>query len=247
MSSDKVPAPFPNPNNTSSKKRRWVEDSPSQFSNNAAPSQPKPKSESSMASVMSGANSKSSKKYKDDGEMSGGDQWGKKSDQPPSKKDSGPKELANFGVSGALAKDESTGNIYNGVQLKFSEPADARTPSTKWRLYVFKEGGGDDPIQTLHISKQSAYLFGREKRVADILVEHSSLSKQHCVLQYRATVDKKDGKTKCKPYLMDLGSTNGTILNGVKIDDARYYEMREQDVIKLGESTREYVLLADRT
>lgn len=142
MSSDKVPAPFPNPNNTSSKKRRWVEDSPSQFSNNAAPSQPKPKSESSMASVMSGANSKSSKKYKDDGEMSGGDQWGKKSDQPPSKKDSGPKELANFGVSGALAKDESTGNIYNGVQLKFSEPADARTPSTKWRLYVFKEGGG---------------------------------------------------------------------------------------------------------
>ena len=46
---------------------------------------------------------------------------------------------------------------------------------------------------------------------------------------------------------MDLGSTNGTILNGVKIDDARYYEMREQDVIKLGESTREYVLLADRT
>ena len=60
-------------------------------------------------------------------------------------------------------------------------------------------------------------------------------------------MDKKDGKTKCKPYLMDLGSTNGTILNGVKIDDARYYEMREQDVIKLGESTREYVLLADRT
>ena len=115
------------------------------------------------------------------------------------------------------------------------------------RLYVFKEGDGDDPIQTLHISKQSAYLFGRDKKVVDILVEHPSLSKQHCVLQYRAVNDKRDGKLRCKPYLMDLGSTNGTVLNGKKLDDARYYELREQDVIKLGESTREYVLLADKS
>lgn len=47
-------------------------------------------------------------------------------------------EKANFGLSGALAKDKVTGSTFNGIELKWSEPADARAPSTKWRLYVFK-------------------------------------------------------------------------------------------------------------
>ena len=34
-----------------------------------------------------------------------------------------------------------------------------------------------------------------------------------------------------KPYIMDLESTNKTILNGEVIEDARYYELREEDVI----------------
>ena len=42
---------------------------------------------------------------------------------------------------------------------------------------------------------------------------------------------------------MDLGSTHGTFLNGKKIDDGRYYELREKDAIHFGQSTREYVLL----
>ena len=146
------------------------------------------------------------------------------------------------------------GNVYNGVLLKFSEPPEARAPNTRWRLYVFKKtknGGGedDDPLDVLHISKQSAYLFGRDRKVADIPVDHTSLSKQHCVLQYRALPDKNDieMRLRCKPYLMDLGSTNGTFLNGVRLDDARYYELRKGDVITLGASTREYVLLTENT
>eukprot|EP00605_Chrysophyceae_sp_TOSAG23-4_P002595 GSChrysophyteH1.ASY1.ANO1.2866.1 assembled CDS len=38
------------------------------------------------------------------------------------------KEKANFGLSGALAKDHATGNIYNGVELKWNEPLDAAAP-----------------------------------------------------------------------------------------------------------------------
>ena len=165
------------------------------------------------------------------------------------------KEKADFGLSGALAEDEITGNVYNGVVLKFREPAEARAPMTKWRLYVFKKDlnnqktGDDDALQQiLHISKQSAYLFGRDKRIADILVEHPSLSKQHCVLQYRAVQDKAaGGELRCKPYLMDLGSTNGTFINGQKLEEARYYELRRKDVITIGMSTREYVLLTENT
>jgi len=181
-------------------------------------------------------------------------------------------EKPNFGLSGALASDDKTGNMYKGVLLKFTEPPEARTPNTRWRLYVFKttnasrgrntmsnkasESPSDELIEVLHISKQSAYLFGREEKVADIPVYHPSLSKQHCVLQYRALPVEKNSSSsggssssrlRCKPYLMDLGSTNGTFINGVRIDEARYYELRKGDVITLGSSSREYVLLTENT
>lgn len=169
------------------------------------------------------------------------------------------KKKADFGLSGALASDERTGNVYNGILLKFSEPPEARAPNTRWRLYVFrkkkeddagKTGSADDGelIETLHVSRQSAYLFGREAKVADIPVLHPSLSSQHCVLQYRATPDASiGGRLRCRPYLMDLNSTNGTFVNGVRLEGARYYELRKGDVITLGASTREYVLLTENS
>ena len=46
-----------------------------------------------------------------------------------------------------------------------------------------------------------------------------------------------------RPYVMDLNSTNGTFLNGKRIEGARFYELLPQDVLKFGESTREYVLI----
>ena len=174
------------------------------------------------------------------------------------------KVKADFGLSGALASDAQTGNVYNGVTLKFSEPPEARIPNTHWRLYVFRKKapageGGNNPdkkddglIDTYHIARQSAYLFGRERKVADIPVDHPSLSKQHAVLQYRALPSKQQqigepGKLQCRPYLMDLESTNGTFINGVRLESARYYELRRGDVITLGASTREYVLLTEQS
>ncbi|CAM9708978.1 unnamed protein product, partial [Hapterophycus canaliculatus] len=159
-----------------------------------------------------------------------------------------PQELANFGLSGKLAKDQNTGNVYKGVVLKWQEPEEARPPTKKWRLYVFK---GEATVATLHIHRQSAYLVGREKRVADIVVDHPSCSKQHAVVQFRLfeKVDEKEGTTRrsVRPYIMDLDSTNGTLLNGEQIESARYIEMKEKDVIKFGTSTREYVLLHDKS
>lgn len=48
-----------------------------------------------------------------------------------------------------------------------------------------------------------------------------------------------------KPYLMDLESTNGTYLNGEKIEPARYYELLPKDVIKFANSSRDYVIMKD--
>ena len=46
-----------------------------------------------------------------------------------------------------------------------------------------------------------------------------------------------------RPYIIDLGSSNGTLLNGEKIEPRRYYELFEKDMCKFGFSTRDYVLM----
>ena len=171
----------------------------------------------------------------------------------------------NFGLSGALARDEVTGNMKNGVVLKYSTPLDEAKPTKQWRLYVFKEG---EIVDTLHIHRQASYCIGRDDRIADIVLAHTSISKQHCVLQFRAVsktnmkssdskgvldINTTDGvlDMDCelhpdivvKPYLMDLASANKTYVNNKPIEEARYYELVEKDSIRFGCSTREYVLL----
>jgi len=45
------------------------------------------------------------------------------------------------------------------------------------------------------------------------------------------------------PYIMDLESTNGTLLNGDKIEGAKYYELRNKDLITFGLSKKSYVFM----
>jgi hypothetical protein len=85
----------------------------------------------------------------------------------------------NMQTSGKLLEDT---NVINGVTVKYSEPQEARKPRTKWRLYVFK---GNEELPILYIHRQSAYLMGRDRKVADVPLDHPSCSKQHAVLQYR--------------------------------------------------------------
>lgn len=159
--------------------------------------------------------------------------------------DSQEKEKPNFGLSGALAGDKTTGNVKNGVVMKFSEPLDAAQPEREWRLYVFK---GDDNVATLRIHRQTHYVFGRDDRVVDVIIEHPSASKQHAVIQHRNIEIPNENpflppSFENRPYLIDLGSANKTFLNKKEIDDSRYYELRAKDVIQFGGSKREYILM----
>ncbi|XP_048498625.1 FHA domain-containing protein DDL isoform X3 [Beta vulgaris subsp. vulgaris] len=104
--------------------------------------------------------------------------------------------------------------------------------------------------EPLYVHRQSCYLFGRERRVADIPTDHPSCSKQHAVLQYRQVEkEKPDGmmSKEVRPYLMDLGSTNKTFVNDNAIEPQRYYELFEKDTIRFGNSSREYVLLHENS
>lgn len=90
-----------------------------------------------------------------------------------------PKEQPNFELSGALTEDTNT---FRGVVIKYNEPPEARIPKRRWRLYPFKN---DEPLPVMYIHRQSAYLLGRQRRIADIPIDHPSCSKQHAVFQYR--------------------------------------------------------------
>jgi len=144
------------------------------------------------------------------------------------------KEEPNFEPSGLLAVED---NSKNGIPLKFTMPSDSRRPDQKWRLYCFSKQNEDGKV--LHIHRLPGYLFGKDRRVVDLPIDHPTCSKQHAVLHYRVHA----GTGEVRPYIMDLESVNGTHLNGQKIEAARYYEVKEQDRLKFGLASREYVLL----
>ena len=154
------------------------------------------------------------------------------------------KEKPNMELSGKLTEHSNT---YNGIVVKYNEPAEARKPKRRWRLYPFK---GVDELPVLPIHRQSAYLIGRERLVADIPVGHPSISKQHAVLQFRKVpFNRADGTTgfKVRPYIIDLNSSNGTYINCKRIQSQCYVELFEKDLIKFGFSTREYVILHEES
>lgn len=136
-----------------------------------------------------------------------------------------------FKLSGALAKDTNT---YKGVVIKYNEPTEAQKPDQRWFIYPFK---GTESLDPIPIYRQSAYLLGRDRNIADIPIDHPSCSKQHAVIQFRKV------KGKVCPYIIDLESANKTKLNNDTIEPRRYYQLFEKDVIKFGFSTREYVIM----
>ncbi|KAK9499008.1 hypothetical protein O3M35_003530 [Rhynocoris fuscipes] len=179
-------------------------------------------------------------------EERGAPAWGKQNDKggPDKKPPIENKAKPDFGLSGKLAEEVNT---YKGVVIKYSEPAEARKPKRRWRLYPFK---GDDVLPTLYIHRQSAYLIGRDRNIVDLPVDHPSCSKQHAVLQYRVVpYTREDGVKgqRVRPYIIDLDSANGTYVNNQKIDPRKYVELIERDVIKFAYSSREYVLLHEHS
>ncbi|KAM3128077.1 hypothetical protein pb186bvf_019840 [Paramecium bursaria] len=154
------------------------------------------------------------------------------------------KEKPNFDPSGILAKFASNA-ISEDKVLKFTEPLDAKIPVQNWKLFPFK---GDEALNPISLKGRSSFLIGRDKQVAQIHLENLSVSSQHAVIQFRQIhkIDQSGSVvTIIKPYIMDLESTNGTTLNGDKLESARYFELIDKDVLKFGFSGREFVLIKD--
>jgi smad nuclear-interacting protein 1 len=147
------------------------------------------------------------------------------------------KEQANFNTTGLLA---AASNTMNGVVLKYSEPSEARKPpgNQRWCLIVFKDA---DIIDTVELNANSCWLVGRDRAVADLPVDHPSCSKQHAVIQFRfltKTGDFGDKESAVRPFVVDLESANGTMVNKQRVPESRYVELKDKDMITFGMSSR---------
>ncbi|EFC43169.1 predicted protein [Naegleria gruberi] len=100
--------------------------------------------------------------------------------------------------------------------------------------------------------KQKAWLLGRDQDVTDISLLNPSCSSQHAVICFRKIInnDKNryvqsslNNEEDIKPFIIDLKSTNGTFINGERIDDSRYYELKNNDILTFGQSSREFIIL----
>ncbi|PSK57282.1 FHA domain-containing protein DDL [Elsinoe australis] len=157
------------------------------------------------------------------------------------------KQKPNFAPTGLLAKEANTvrTDIKSSPQiiLKYHEPPEARKPpaSQAWRLYHFS-GDSKEPADTVPLFERSCWLLGRESTIVDIRLDERTASKQHAVIQFRYSMNRDeygDKIEKVKPYLIDLESKAGTTLNGGKIEEGRYVELRDGDVLVFGQPDEE--------
>jgi pSer/pThr/pTyr-binding forkhead associated (FHA) protein len=87
------------------------------------------------------------------------------------------------------------------------------------------------------VPKSRSYVtFGRHP-LCDVVIEHPSSSRLHCVLQF-----KKNTK---EMYLFDPGSTHGVFVNKRKLKKGIHAPIFVGDQIKFGESTRDYIVQGD--
>jgi len=88
------------------------------------------------------------------------------------------------------------------------------------------------------VERRGHVTFGRHPS-CDVVVEHPSTSRLHCVIQFKA------GETEA--YVFDCGSAHGTFVNRRRVKPGVHAPVRVGDQIKLGESSRAYVLDGDES
>jgi pSer/pThr/pTyr-binding forkhead associated (FHA) protein len=84
----------------------------------------------------------------------------------------------------------------------------------------------------VELGKSPAVVFGRNPDMADIVLEHASISRRHAAVLH-------DGKGSL--YMYDFGSTHGTYVDGQRLIAKDPTPLKEGSRVKFAESSRSYV------
>lgn len=128
-------------------------------------------------------------------------------------------------------------------------PWSGSTPNLgKYSFEVLKSGQIIAELDELETKPY--WTFGRLSE-NDFELAHPTISRFHAVLQYRPRVERKkendiqDFSDKGPPegwYIYDLDSTHGTFLNKQRLPPRIYIRIRVGHILRLGGSTRSYIL-----
>jgi len=83
------------------------------------------------------------------------------------------------------------------------------------------------------VNRKKCTLFGRNKELSDIVLQHPSISRQHCAIVHGSSGNM---------YCVDLGSSHGSSVNKKRLVGEKREVLRDGDIIRFGASTREYVV-----
>jgi len=112
----------------------------------------------------------------------------------------------------------------------FQPPSWARRPKLhQCGLEVYKRGKLVLVIKD--INRKKCTIFGRNKSMCDIWLEHPSISRQHAAILHGSSGNM---------YILDLGSSHGTTCNHKKLSDKKRQVLADGDIVRFGASSREY-------
>jgi two-component system, cell cycle response regulator len=108
-------------------------------------------------------------------------------------------------------------------------------PKKRYAALIFLCG---DKLGTAIRIDRSKTLLGRDSDVVDLALDDDVASRVHAQI---SLVNSDNGDSQY--YLSDLGSTNGTLLNGVLLPDQEPRSIRDGDKIKIGRQLFKFALL----
>ncbi|KAI0984726.1 hypothetical protein GJ496_009366 [Pomphorhynchus laevis] len=120
------------------------------------------------------------------------------------------------------------------AKIIFKDPLLEHYPECGYAVEVIKNGV---VIQNIDICKQPYILVGRSPECG-ITLAHTSISRRHAIIQWRKVDDR------IQPYLLDLGSTHGTLLNKQNISSNTYYKLCNGYRMSFGASSRHFIIIA---
>jgi len=126
--------------------------------------------------------------------------------------------------------DRLKGHVGPSTPARF-EAVSTSKPIVMWDLASVHDGGGGDTFTLVHDAALTMTV-GSDGGINDMHVKNRFVSRSHAVI-----VPKDEGKYD----LMDVGSTNGTFVGGVRLKSNVPRRLEEGDVIEFGWSDTDQV------
>jgi|TARA_B100000524_G_scaffold319049_1_gene198819 hypothetical protein len=109
--------------------------------------------------------------------------------------------------------------------MAYNPPSWSALSSEACSLEVIKDGA---VVDTIDLSTRAYHIIGRDAATTQITMPHPSVSRQHAVIQQRASGE---------VYFFDLGSTHGSTINKKPVPKREYVILSVGAFVRLGQAS----------